>query len=475
MIGAIIQAADGVHSAVEDQLMQQAVNKAGTNADGTVNMAAYDKNMKGLAIATAITRPDKLIGQWAKRRAMLAEAKRQRQAYNNNTMETATGNQETGLKDGGKVKSGSQKTSKMKGGELVGKGGPKDDAIPATLNKGDVVIPADADQQIVSYIMEKLGLNKQVDEAGAVAGDGADVNLSNGETIIPAAYVKQAEAIASELGMSLNDLMPNATDTEPEHGGEYALGLLSNVKIFANSGDKNDLGTSRSITGKGFSGALKSTIASASNKPRGIQPSKGVATSGSGKVGKFLSENSGTILGAAQAVTGAAMAAKAGGRPDADTSGQIAALANRVAEKRRSNIATFKDSSQEAIEQKRRMGIDNAVRIAPGASSAMASAQEANSQAASDRNEINKQVATLSNDGLEQDANLEARGIEMQQKVLEDKQKVYDKKMEGAAKLVGTGMQNVIDSLEYKKNRKSLEIRNKLRNIDPLLNSTKKD
>lgn len=168
------------------------------------------------------------------------------------------------------------------------------------------------------------------------------------------------------------------------------------------------------------------------------------------------------------------MAAGMGKRPKADESDHMAALAKKISAKRTKNIAEYKVASEEAIESKRRMGVDNAVRITPGAASAISSAQEANSQWASDKNDTNKAVAVMSNDGLNLEADLEAKSIEMKQRSLERDQNYYDKKAGGVSKLIGTGFQNTIDGVRYKRNRKALEEIAKLRDYDALLESVKR-
>lgn len=448
------------------------LNKAmdNTRADGiqdfsTVNRAAN----RGIAANVLTGNIGKAIGLSSQKRAMRKQIREARNKYNTNTMNTMIATDDTGLKDGGEVKDGDAKTSKGKGGKLSGKGGPKDDAIPAKLNRGDIVIPADADQEIVDYILKRIGLDKTVDEDAAASGSGKNVNLSNQETIIPAAMAEKAEEAADELGISLSDLMPNA-EQQPEEDGEYYKGLLGNPKIIG-TGPETVIANTKKMEGRKFSGTLKPT-ADAGAKP-GTEPKK-VSGGGGGGFGKFVGENADTLIGAAQMGIGAAMAAGMGKRPKADTSDHMAALAKKVSAKRTKNIAEYKVASEEAIESKRRMGVDNAVRITPGAASAISSAQEANSQWASDKNDTNKAVAVMSNDGLNLEADLEAKSIEMKQRSLERDQNYYDKKAEGVSNLIGTGFQNTIDGVRYKRNRKALEDIAKLRDYDALLESVKR-
>ncbi len=467
---AIIQASQEISASNADRMLGNAME--GTRADGiqdfsTVNRAAN----RGIAANILTGNIGKAIGLSSQKKAMRRQIREERKRYNTKTMNTMIATDDTGLKDGGEVKDGDAKTSKGKGGKLSGKGGPKDDAIPAKLNRGDIVIPADADQEIVDYILKRIGLDRTVDEDAAASGSGKNVKLSNQETIIPAAMAEKAEEAADELGISLADLMPNA-EQQPEEDGEYAKGLLGDLKVIGN-GQETVIANTKKMEGRKFSGTLKPTTATTNDSPRGLLPSKGVSE-GKGGFGKFLSENADTLIGTAQMGIGAAMAAGMGKRPKADASDHMAALANKVSAKRTKNIAEYKVASEEAIEAKRRMGVDNAVRITPGAASAISSAQEANSQWASDKNDTNKAVAVMSNDGLNLEADLEAKSIEMKQRSMERDQDYHDKKAEGVAKLIGTGMQNTIDGVRYKHNRKALEEIAKLRDYDALLELVKK-
>lgn len=463
---AIIQASQQLSDSNADRMLNKAMDK--TRADGiqdfsTVNRAAN----RGIAANILTGNLGKAMGLSSQKRAIRRQIREARNKYNTDTMNTMIDTDDTGLKDGGEVKDGDAKTSKGKGGKLSGKGGPKDDAIPAKLNRGDIVIPADADQEIVDYILKRIGLDRTVGEDAAASGSGKNVKLSNQETIIPAAMAEKAEEAADELGISLADLMPNA-EQQPEEDGEYALGLLGDPKVIGN-GPETVIANTKKMEGRKFSGTLKPT-ADAGVKP-GTEPKK---VSGGGGFGKFVSENADMLIGAAQMGIGAAMAAGMGKRPKADTSDHMAALAKKVSAKRTKNIAEYKVASEEAIEAKRRMGVDNAMRMAPGAASAISSAQEANSQWASDKNDTNKAVAVMSNEGLNLETDLEAKSIEMKQRSMERDQDYHDKKAEGVAKLIGTGMQNTIDGVRYKRNRKALEEIAKLREYDALLESVKK-
>lgn len=462
----IIQAAQETSASNADRMLNKAMEK--TRADGIqdfsdINHAAN----RGIATNILSGNLGKAFGLMGQKRAIRKQIRDERNKFNQKTMDTQIATDDTGLKDGGKVKDGDAKTSKGKGGKLSGKGGPKDDAIPAKLNRGDIVIPADADQEIVDYILKRIGLDRTVGEDAVASGSGKNVKLSNHETIIPAAMAEKAEEAADELGISLADLMPNA-EQQPEEDGEYEKGLLGDLKVIGN-GPETVIANTKKMEGRKFSGTLKPTV-DAGAKP-GTEPKK---VSGSGGFSKFVGENADMLIGAAQMGIGAAMAAGMGKRPKADASDNMAALAKKVSAKRTKNIAEYKVASEEAIEAKRRMGVDNAVRMAPGAASAISSAQEANSQWASDKNDTNKAVAVMSNEGLNLEADLEAKSIEMKQRSMERDQDYHNKKAEGVAKLIGTGVQNTIDGVRYKRNRKALEEIAKLRDYDALLEWVKK-
>ena len=384
----IIQEAQKLSDSSADMMLNKSMDK--TRADGiqdfsTVNRAAN----RGIAANILTGNLGKAVGLMGQKRAIRRQIHEARNKFNTNTMNTMIDTDDTGLKDGGEVKDGDGKTSKGKGGKLSGKGGPKDDAIPAKLNRGDIVIPADADQEIVDYILKRIGLDKTVNEDAAASGSGKNVKLSNQETIIPAAMAEKAEEAADELGISLSDLMPNA-EQQPEEDGEYAKGLLGDPKVIGN-GPGTVIANTKKMEGLKFSGTLKPTV-----EPKRLDTSVKLKDSVSANRGKgnWFSENADTLIGAAQMGIGAAMAAGMGKRPNADASDHMAALAKKVSAKRTKNIAEYKVASEESIEAKRRMGVDDAIRMAPGAASAISSAQEANSQWASDKNDTNKEVVS---------------------------------------------------------------------------------
>ena len=251
---AIIQASQQLSDSSADMMMNKAMER--TRADGiqdfsTVNRAAN----RGIAANILTGNLGKAVGLMGQKRAIRRQIREARNKYNTNTMNTMIDTDDTGLKDGGEVKDGDGKTSKGKGGKLSGKGGPKDDAIPAKLNRGDIVIPADADQEIVDYILKRIGLDRTVDEDAAASGSGKNVKLSNQETIIPAAMAEKAEEAADELGISLSDLMPNA-EQQLEEDGEYDKGLLGDPKVIGN-GPETVIDNTKKMEGRKFSGTLK--------------------------------------------------------------------------------------------------------------------------------------------------------------------------------------------------------------------------
>lgn len=459
LISSIVNAAQGISQANSERMINKALENV--RADGVADFSSVNRAANrgiGASILTGdIGGVIKLFGQ---KRALRRQIREARNKYNQDTMNTLMENDNQGLKDGGRVKSKqNEQTPKRKGGKLRGAGGPKDDAIPATLNKGDMVIPAEADSKIVGYILERVGLNKKVDEGSVKQGEGTSVNLSNGETIIPSALVGKAEEAAQELGISLSDLMPNADSTLDEGEG-YSNGLAR-------------------MPGK--PGSPVSYLERPSIKAGGIN-TKPVAPAGGGglKDGKKvenggntdqIAENIGAIIGAGQTIAGGIAALSAGKRPESRESDSMFALANKVGNRKRKLIADIKHSMDESFEIKRRMGQDNAVRLAPSSASAVGSAQEANSEWASDKNVTNKEVAEMEGKVVSEQADLEASAITMKQRELENKQAYYDKKVEAASNLVGAGLNNIIGSVSYKRSRKAMQELAKLRNYDPLLAS----
>jgi len=102
------------------------------------------------------------------------------------------------------------------GGVVVGEGTGKSDSIEGELDKGDFVIPADAPKYVTMFLMQELGIADIADLEGDI-----DVKLSNGEIVIPKEQISQAKEILKKLGLTLDDLAPNA---EKQEGNEYAYG-----------------------------------------------------------------------------------------------------------------------------------------------------------------------------------------------------------------------------------------------------------
>lgn len=484
MITSIAQAAQGISDANADRMVNKAMERTeDSTADGIGKFDGVNRAYnRGIAANILTGNVGKAIGLFGAKRAARREMARKRNAYNSKTIDTAIETQDTGLKDGGKVAKGKGTTPTDKGGQLEGNGGPKDDAIPASLNKGDVVIPADADPDIVSYIMERLGLDKPVDQQDVNDGQGTSVNLSNGETIIPAAYVGEAEKIAQELGTSLAELMPNAK-SEIDENGEYATGLLDAEKLpkFASSTAADPItGALKPIVGK-----PTSTVSDVKAKqPTGMGVQKDIdkpygklavakTKDALSKMGNSLKENPDTALAIGQMIAGSVMAMNSGSRPKVDLSGDYGAIAQRASNRRKAAISKLKVGEEENAQEKYRVSVDNATRMSPGGTAAIASAQEAAGELASDKNKINRDIATTELGGVDADANLEARVVEAKRDTISDRQVQYDKKMDAASNLISTGMENVQNNAQYKRNRKALELLSKLRDKDPLKDSLK--
>lgn len=109
------------------------------------------------------------------------------------------------------------KEEKSEGGVVVGQGTGKSDSIDAELDEGDFVVPADAPKDVVLYLLQELDLTHI-----ASPDDGnVDVKLSNGEVVIPKDQIENAKNVLSRLGLTLDDLAPNADN---QQGQKYAQG-----------------------------------------------------------------------------------------------------------------------------------------------------------------------------------------------------------------------------------------------------------
>lgn len=480
MIGEIINAARDINGQLISAVGEN--SKQRTNADGTLNMDDANKGIAKEAAMAALTDPSKLLGIIGRKKALRKQQQAQQNAYNTETISTADTSQNTALKDGGEVKDGESTTPADKGGVLVGEGGPKDDAIPATLNKGDVVIPADADQEIVGYILSRLGLDKPVDQRDAEDGSGTSVRLSNGETIIPAQYVQAAEEIANELGTSLEELMPNSKSTISENEG-YAEGVidpLAKAKV-VKVGESQPIGGVNPIGSK-TPNTIAPSVSDISKKPAGIGDSsknpanvaaqrKGKAKMALSSIKNAVSENANELLGAAQAGIGAMMGSKAGSRPSYDSSSDSGINALQAKNAKAKAISELKTGMDENAEQAYRLNMDNAVRQSPGSASAIAASQEAAAKLASDKNETTRAVAEAKLAAAGSDAQLAEQVIKNKQQDTAIKQDAYDKSMTGASNLISTGINNVMGARNLKNARKMLKELGRYRNVDPLKDS----
>lgn len=466
MIAAIIAAAKEAADSVTDMLASNAEANAGTSADGTMNYGAYSKGMNKAMVSAALTNPTKLLGMFSQKKAMKRKIEAQKMAYNANTINTNLSTPESYMAKGGKVKDGDGKTSSAKGGQIVGSGGPTDDAVPATLNSGDMVIPANADQDIVSYILKQIGMDKPVTQGDLNEGDGSNVNLSNGEVVIPKDKVAAAEQAAQDIGITLSQLINAAREeqgaqegaaAEPVEGGSYAKGIdPTGTKISSGIIPKVDF-ASKGIDSTNYgSPSLKTSAKLAMSK-----------------IGQFVSNNPEAVLSVGQMVAGAVGLGSVGKRPSVDVSNDYAALAARISAKRNNNVDAYAKAQDASIEAKRRMSTENAIRLAPGAAAAIAGAQAANDEWANDKNKVSATEVTMRNEGLNAEAELGSRAIAAKVDATKDKQAVYDKKVDSASKLVGTGFQNLIDQKRYNKNKQFYDNLLKSRTSDPLLDSLK--
>jgi outer membrane lipoprotein SlyB len=119
------------------------------------------------------------------------------------------------MKDGGKLKASPRKyppskevEGKAEGGIIEGPGGPKEDKVIAKLDDGDFIIPANAPADVVSNLIDYLGIDQRAD----VSQGDEDVPVSNGEVLIPADMTDKANEYLVTNGFEngLDDLAPEA-------------------------------------------------------------------------------------------------------------------------------------------------------------------------------------------------------------------------------------------------------------------------
>jgi hypothetical protein len=107
------------------------------------------------------------------------------------------------------------------GGKIEGPGTGKSDSISAELPIGSYIIPADAPKSAVNRLMKYMNY----DEADINYNEGEPVNVSDGEIFIPPQDVEKANAFIQRLGYDkgLDEMAPNAS-TKLTDNPNYANG-----------------------------------------------------------------------------------------------------------------------------------------------------------------------------------------------------------------------------------------------------------
>lgn len=96
------------------------------------------------------------------------------------------------------------------GGEIKGKGGPKEDKIEAKVEEGSFVVPAENAEMAKG--IRKLYLKAPIKKANLKQEEGEEVKLSNGEHL----FTPEENEYLESIGINLEDLAPNAEDGEEE-------------------------------------------------------------------------------------------------------------------------------------------------------------------------------------------------------------------------------------------------------------------
>lgn len=142
---------------------------------------------------------------------------------------------EWGLAEGGPVQSGKglskmkmyskMDTGKAEGGKIVGKGGPKTDSIPAMLDNGGFVVPAENAHLAEQIRTDYLGDFKS--KKAKIKNGDTKVMISDGEHYFDA----EERAHLESQGIDLNALAPNAKDGEGKAEGGGVDGGEDLIKI----------------------------------------------------------------------------------------------------------------------------------------------------------------------------------------------------------------------------------------------------
>ncbi len=110
-----------------------------------------------------------------------------------------------------------QRQGKAQGGQVVGPGGPKEDAVDTQLPENSFVVPAE--NAVIAKQLREMYLNKPTKKMKG--GGPVPVSLSNGEHVFTPDEVKVLEG----KGVNLHYLAPNAEQTGMgyQHGGRVKL------------------------------------------------------------------------------------------------------------------------------------------------------------------------------------------------------------------------------------------------------------
>jgi hypothetical protein len=210
---------------------------------------------KNLAMLNAANRMDKM-NQLVSARNAQEENPTINKMYNPNDL-TYDKNQNITLANGEQfdpnryVKGGLVKKVKQmysEGGEIEGKGGPKDDKIEAKVKEGSFVVPAENAE--LAKGIRKLYLKAPIKKANLKQEEGEEVKLSNGEHL----FTPEENEYLESIGINLEDLAPNA-----EHGEEeMAKGGLTAKKARMILHDKHINGKPLTDKQRRFFGAISS-------------------------------------------------------------------------------------------------------------------------------------------------------------------------------------------------------------------------
>jgi len=287
---------------------------------------------------------------------------------------------------------------KQEGGVIKGKGTGTSDSIKAKLREGDFIVPYTTPHpEVADALIKALGIKHN-----APLKDGyLDVSVSDGEIIIPANRIDEANRMLSRKGMTLDDLAPKAESKLKEKEREFSDGgtvtyegetfewdqkrklYVGKFYAFDKEGNKFGVRQGKVVeSSKGFEpdkttwrGMDKEKLAAvyAQNRPATTMRK---VWKGTKEVGKWTGEHVGEVAGTAQVIDALLKIRKLEERPDRVISKELAEISKETAQKAEYGLEPgIKSKAERDIERKRREALYAATSSGMGSSGATLAAQ----------------------------------------------------------------------------------------------------